>query len=64
MSISMEELTIAIHQSALEAMVIRAARLHRQRIALAEEIDLLDDQIASKKAAISAARDAFLSRCI
>ena len=62
--ISMEELVIAIHTSALDAMQDRAAMLHRRRLALEEEIEILSGEIQNKQQAISAARDVWLRRCV
>lgn len=60
MNISMVEVHILIHESALDAMKNRAARLHRERIRLTEEIEVLDADIRAKQAAITAARDKWL----
>ena len=62
--ISIEELTIAVHESALDEMKNRMARLYRRRMALNEEIAILDRDIVQKQEAISAARNVFLSRCV
>jgi hypothetical protein len=64
MAITEEQLLIAIHESVLDTMKERMARLHRQRRALEEEIMTLDIDIKGKQAAISAARDVWLRRCI
>lgn len=63
MTISMEEVYIEIHQSALDEMYKRRARLQRQIDALNYDANDLDAAIKYKQFEISAARDVLLSRC-
>ena len=64
-TISMEAVYIAIHESVLDEMKLRAARLHRERCRLLEEIEQLDAEIRSKQMAITNARDRWLaSGCV
>lgn len=60
MSISMEEVTILIHESALDEMIEREARIIRKLNSLQQELDELGNDIRVKKFSISAAKDAWL----
>lgn len=62
-SVAVEDLLIAIHESALDEMHARLRRLNREKTALVEDIAVLRDEIEAKQSGISAARDVFLRRC-
>jgi hypothetical protein len=62
--ISMDEVTILIHESALREMELREQRLLRQYHRLQEDLNMLGNDIRQKKFEISAARDKFLRRCV
>lgn len=59
-----EEVTILIFESALEQMELREQRMIRELRRRQEELDMLGNEIRQKKFALSAARDAFLRRCV
>ena len=62
MTVSVEEVHILIHQSALDAMKLRLNRLHRDRQRIVEEIETLEVEVRDKERSISAARDRWLIR--
>lgn len=64
MPISMEEVAILIHESALDEMIEREARIIRKMRSLQQELDELGNDIRAKKFSISAARDAWLRSCV
>ncbi len=59
-TVSMAAVHIAIHESVLDEMKSRAARLHRERLRIIEEIEVLESDIRSKQISINAARDKWL----
>ncbi len=62
MTVSMEAVHIAIHESVLDEMKLRALRLHRERQRVVEEIQILEEDIREKEAQISNARDRWLAK--
>ena len=59
-TVSMEAVYIAIHESVLDEMKLRAVRMHRERQRIVEEIELLERDIRDKQVKINAARDKWL----
>lgn len=62
MTLDHEEVTILIHESALDAMVEREQRMLRQFRRLQEDLNDLGNAIREKKFKIAAARDRLLRR--
>ena len=69
--ITMEEVVICAHESALDEMKLAEVRIARrmERVkeeyyAMEEDLHELREKIREKELAISAARDVFLRRCV